>query len=135
MPAHTPTETPTEFVYRHIALWECGDLDAVLADYHQDAVVIVPTGHILKGRGAIAASLAEFFARFQDVELRLQKVMALGDELAVEWIFACTERTSGRRGRVRGAAFISLREGKIARWREYWDINTLMVQFATPDTT
>lgn len=134
MPAQTHTETPTEFVYRHVALWERGDLDAVLADYHQDAVVIVPTGHVLKGREAIAASLADFFARFQDVELRPQKIMALGDELAVEWIFACTERTSGRRGRVRGAAFISLRQGKIARWREYWDTNTLLVQFAEPDT-
>jgi|DewCreStandDraft_1066081.scaffolds.fasta_scaffold00179_86 steroid delta-isomerase-like uncharacterized protein len=133
MPASTDTETPTQFIYRHAALWERGDLDAVLADYHHDALVIVPTGHVLKGREAIAASLADFFARFQDVELRPQKIMALGDELAVEWIFACTDRATGRRGRVRGAAFISLRDGKIARWREYWDTHTLMRQFEGPE--
>ena len=58
--ASAQTLQPTDFVHRHMDAAAKGDVDAIVADYADDAVTITANG-VTVGKAAIRASFARMF--------------------------------------------------------------------------
>ena len=58
MSARTPEELCSQFTQR----FSTGDIDALVALYEPDAVLLPQPGHVARGRAAIRESLAAFLA-------------------------------------------------------------------------
>lgn len=111
---------------RQAQAWMDGDLDAVVADFAPDGVLIAPTGR-WQGRAAIRGAAVDFFARSGAVEVTLVRVVVDGDRGALEWTWSHVDRANGRRSTRANAIVFALRNGQIAHWREYFDTAILPV--------
>jgi len=106
-------------VERQARAWENEDLEAIVADFAPDGVLVSPGGS-WQGLDAIRAAAEGFFAGVTDVRIEVTRVLLDGDAGAAEWTW--TERRSdGTRRTAEDAVVFELRDGRIARWREYFD--------------
>ena len=101
--------TPTDFVNRHIAAAGKGDVDAMVADYADDAVTITAGGST-QGKAAIRAQFARMFgnrpaggAAPAGGGMKVQKIWQEGDVGFVSW----------ESGPVKGTDAFLVRNGKI----------------------
>jgi ketosteroid isomerase-like protein len=67
--------------------------------------------------------LAESQAGFEDVEIGIRKVFMSPNErqVAIEWDWAASRESDGERSVTHDAIIVSLVDGKIRSWREYFD--------------
>lgn len=94
-----------------VALFNAGDADAIAALYHGDAVNHQVTRDPVEGRDAIRAMFAREFAAAEMVCIP-EAIHEAGEVIALEW-----RDPLG----LRGCGFFTIREGKIAFQRGYWD--------------
>ncbi|HEV8297262.1 MAG TPA: nuclear transport factor 2 family protein [Acidimicrobiales bacterium] len=104
------------------------DLDAVMAAFSDDAsyhdlpIRTDPT----VGKAGIRKKLS-YLTACERIEFQFSLIVEDGDRILAErveiWHFA-----SGARPALPVMCCMEFRDGKIARWREYWDMNTLMGQ-------
>ena len=94
-----------------VALFNAGDADAIAALYHGDAVNHQVTQDPVEGRVAIRAMFAREFAAAEMVCIP-EAIHEAGEVIALEW-----RDPLG----LRGCGFFTIREGKIAFQRGYWD--------------
>ena len=100
--------------------WLRSDLDAYLALFAPDLVFRSPK-QTLHGRDAFAA-LARRSAEHLEPELfEFTDIATHGDVVLAEWHIAAVHRASGRRIEWWGMSTCTIRDGRIARWREYWN--------------
>lgn len=86
----------------HIAAWNARDLDAIVADYHDESVVI-RNDEVYRGRTEIRAFFAGMFARFDlTTEASLDRIIAQRNVVYITWRAA---------GRDAAGAAISSRQG------------------------
>ena len=111
-------------VVRQALSWIDADMDAALADWHPDGVLIAPAGRF--PLAAIPGAMAEFDAHYTDLEIRITNVFAnpAGDRVAIEWLWTVTRRADGARRATEDAILCDLVDGKILSWREYFDTAT-----------
>ena len=103
--------TPVDVVERFVALFNAGDADGLAALYHADAVNHQVTQDPVEGQAAIRAMFrAEFAAA--DMTCIPEAIHDAGDVVALEW-----RDPNG----LRGCGFFTIRAGKIAFQRGYWD--------------
>lgn len=107
-------------VARQARAWEDGNLDAIVADFAHDGVLHSPGGR-WQGQEAIRAAAANFLTLYEDVRVEITRVLLQGDEGAVEWTWNETRRSDGLRTSTEDGIIFTLRDGKILRWREYFD--------------
>ena len=112
------------FLLGRARAWREGDLDAIMADYAPDVVLIAP-GVRLEGPDALRASNERYLAEYTDIDVELTRVIVDGDQGALEWTWSETRRADGRRRSVDDAIIFALRDGKIVYWREYFDTAAL----------
>jgi uncharacterized protein (TIGR02246 family) len=108
------------FLLRRVRAWREGDVDAIMADYAPDVVLIAP-GVRLEGLDALRASNTRYLAEFTDINAELTRVIVDGDQGALEWTWSETRRADGLRRSVDDAIVFVLREGRIVYWHEYFD--------------
>jgi steroid delta-isomerase-like uncharacterized protein len=125
--------------------WSAHDPERVASLYTDDCVYEdVPLGAVSRGRRELAAlgrpfPLCGLGARpqdaFPDFGIELTAGFVAGDRAAMEWVMSGTHArglpgvpASGRRFRVRGATMLELRDGRVTRNRDYWDVATLLTQ-------
>jgi hypothetical protein len=101
-------ESPRELFERQVGLIEAGDLEGLLAQY-DDQAVLVRFDRVVTGREA----LREFFAGYLAGRPRIRSVDAYADADDVV-SYQATLETAG--GEVRGYGVFVLRDGKI--WRQ-----------------
>lgn len=105
------------------AYWaaECRrDLDAVLAHYHEDAVVTPPTGAPLRGHAAIAGFYVDEMRDYPGLEVGIVHEVRDGDEAALEWEAVLIDH-AGVRHPFRGVNVVRVRDGKFESVRAYFD--------------
>lgn len=135
-PAATPPVLPPL-----LAEWETAmashDLDRILALFTADAAwQEVPLNVDAQGHDAIRAHLEGVFAATADIAYDVSSGFATGDQMAAEWTVSGTVTGNfpglppgqGQRFSVRGASIFEVKDGKIARYTEYWDAYLFLVQ-------
>ena len=76
--------TPEEVFQHHAEALVAGDLDQIVADYADDAVLITPAG-VLRGRDAVRAAFTQLLADLPDAAWDLKTQIYEGDVLFLEW--------------------------------------------------
>ncbi len=103
--------TPRDVLEQWVAHFNAGDADALAALYHDDAVNHQVAQDPVVGRDAIRAMFAgEFEAT--DMVCQPEAIYEDGDVAIMEW--------SDPNG-LRGCGFFTVKDGKIAFQRGYWD--------------
>ena len=124
-----------------LVAWEAAmathDPDRILTLYTGDAVwEEVPLNLVARGPAEIRAHLGRLFAATPDIAYDVTGGFAAGDRVAAEWIITGTltgdfpglPPGTGQPFTVRGVSLYEVTNGTIARYTEYWDAYTFLVQ-------
>jgi hypothetical protein len=76
--------TAQEVFSRHVAALSAGDLDALLADYAENALVLTPSGEY-RGRAAVRELFAKLLEALPEVALEAQVTAFADDALLLHW--------------------------------------------------
>ena len=76
--------TPQEVFAHHAQALGAGDLDGIVADYAEDAVIISPTG-VLRGLDGVRAAFTQLLADLPNANWDLPTQIYEGDVLFLEW--------------------------------------------------
>ena len=127
------TSDSIDLVTRFCAAWADGDLD----DRHIDALVEFFTDDAVyhnmpldpvTGKEAIRATIAGFTGGVDSVEFRVDNLSGAEAVVLTERVDVFTTPAKTISLPVMGA--FEVREGKIAAWRDYFDLNQFMSQLA-----
>jgi len=78
------TRTPEEVFQHHAQALGAGDLEEIVADYADDAVVISPAG-VKRGQDGVRETFIQLLADVPDAAWELKTQIYEGDVLFLEW--------------------------------------------------
>jgi ketosteroid isomerase-like protein len=109
-------------VERQARSWERNDFGSGVVDWLPDGELTSPAGRVPASE--IEQELASFHRGFADLQVTVLNVFASPDKtkVAIEWDWEVTRRSDGVRGITHDAIIVDLVGGKIASWREYFDL-------------
>jgi limonene-1,2-epoxide hydrolase len=108
------------------AQWEKGDIDALLEYFADDAVYHnIPVDPVV-GRDAIRATIQMFTTGVERIEFRVRNISADGNVVLTERVDVFVLPTATIELPVMGT--FEVRDGKIAAWRDYFDLAQYMKQ-------
>ena len=117
-------------------VWNSHDVERItsfLADefLYED----VPAGVAHRNKDEFKASWRDFFAACPDFRVEWKTLFVAGDWAGGEWVMSGTQTgdwpilpATGKSVTLRGAAIIELKDGRIKRNADYWDMLSLMQQ-------
>ncbi|MGK5114850.1 MULTISPECIES: nuclear transport factor 2 family protein [unclassified Geodermatophilus] len=76
--------TPQEIFQHHVEAIGAGDVDAILADYAEDAVLITPD-QVVRGRDGIRQLFTSLLGEIPDADWTVPTQVFEGDVLFIEW--------------------------------------------------
>jgi ketosteroid isomerase-like protein len=90
------TRTPQEIFAAHVGATLAGDIDQIVADFTEDAVIITPAG-VQRGRDGVRAAFTQLLADLPDAKWDVPTQIFEGDVLFIEWnaVSASTRATDG----------------------------------------
>ena len=119
-PAATGHAEAVEALVRdHARAWMTGDTALARSILHDDALLAYPRRRV--DRDTWLSELAAFARANENTRIYVHKVLVDGDDFAVEWQFAATDRATGQRTAVGDAIIGRVRDGRIVLWKEYLD--------------
>jgi limonene-1,2-epoxide hydrolase len=117
---------PIDVVQTFCDTWAKGDLDALIEFFTEDAVYHnIPVAPVT-GKAAIRDTIAGFTAGVDRVEFRTRNIAASGSVVLTERVDAFFTPTVTIELPVMGT--FEVVDGKIAAWRDYFDLNQFMSQ-------
>jgi limonene-1,2-epoxide hydrolase len=122
------TNEPIELVGRFCAAWTDGDIDALVAFFADDAIYHNIPLEPVSGRDAIRATIAGFTQGVDRVEFRVVNIAASGNVVLTERVDVFVIGDRSIELPVMGT--FEVVDGQIAAWRDYFDLNQFMAQFA-----
>jgi limonene-1,2-epoxide hydrolase len=126
VPADDATTTPIELVRRFCAAWADLDLDALVEYFTDDAVYHnIPIAPV-SGRDAIRATIEGFTAGTERIEFRVRAIAADGPTVLTERVDVFVLPGATIELPVMGV--FEVRDGRIAAWRDYFDLNQFTSQ-------
>ena len=78
------TRTPQEIFKHHAETLLAGDLDGVVSDYSEDAVILSPGG-VKRGKEGVRETFVNLLADLPSAKWELPTVLFEGDTLFLEW--------------------------------------------------
>jgi ketosteroid isomerase-like protein len=113
---------PQDIVAAYFAACNAHDVARIVACHHPDAVNYdsCRPGHPVVGREAIGRLWERVFTRLPDIRWSEDRVLAVGDEVVVEWTLWATLPGHGPIT-LSGCDVYHVRDGLIANVRQYWD--------------
>jgi len=117
---------PIDVVQTFCETWAKGDLDALVEFFTDDAVYHNIPLDPVTGKDAIRATIAGFTGGVDSIEFRVLAIAANGNTVLTERIDVFTMPHATIELPVMGAFEIT--DGKIAAWRDYFDMNQFMSQ-------
>jgi limonene-1,2-epoxide hydrolase len=121
-------ETPVELVRRFCAVWSNVDPDEIAEFFTDDAVYHNIPMDPLTGRDTIKTFIAGFAGGAEQIDFRVRNIVADGDVVLTERIDVFLLPNGKVELPVMGA--FEVKEGKIAAWRDYFDMKQFMDQMA-----
>jgi steroid delta-isomerase-like uncharacterized protein len=135
----TPPDEP-EVIAAYTEAIGVHDAGAVVALYTEDAVVVqaVGNGGTFEGPDAIRAWVSDNLAAIPDLTMATEGVIVEGDRIAWQWVYRGSYTGAypglpagqGQPIELRGASFIELEDGRIARETIYFDNASFTTQVA-----
>jgi limonene-1,2-epoxide hydrolase len=126
VPADDATTSPIELVRRFCAAWADLDLDALVGYFTDDAVYHnIPIAPV-SGRDAIRATIEGFTAGTERIEFRVRAIAADGPTVLTERVDVFVLPGATIELPVMGT--FEVRDGRIAAWRDYFDLNQFTSQ-------
>ena len=117
-----------DIVREFCSAWEKGDYEALLDYFTDDAVYHnIPVDPVV-GKDGIRGVMQMFTTGVERIEFRVLHIVADGDVVLTERVDSFV-LPQGRIGLPVMGAF-ELRDGKIAAWRDYFDLNQYMTQLS-----
>ena len=113
-----------QLVQDFFAAWEKGDPDLVASFFTEDGIYHNIPQERTQGREEIRKLVSVWLAALQGMAFRFDRIMVLGNQIAMERV----DLVPGGSGpkELPCAGFMEIRDGKIALWREYWDVAQMM---------
>ncbi len=122
--------THTDLIHTYYAAWMRDDLEAVLALCTEDLVAVnVPIGP-LRGKQAVREFLAKFGRGMQQKRYVVERIIESGDSAMVEGVEHYVK--DGKSVSLPYMSRFKFRDGKIAEWRDYFDLQTVLRQLGLP---
>lgn len=100
--------------------WVRQDAEALAQLFTPDGELIVP-GSRWRGQTQIRAEVSRFALQYSEVQIDIQRIILAEDSAVVEWHYEDTEQATGRRNKADDAIVVDFKDGRIERWREYFD--------------
>jgi len=119
-------ETPIEVVRRFCAVWSNVDPDDIAEFFTDDAVYHNIPMDPITGREAIKSFIAGFAGGAEQIDFRVRNIMAEGDVVLTERVDVFVMANGKVELPVMGT--FEVRDGKIATWRNYFDMKQFMDQ-------
>ena len=122
------TENPIEIVRRFCAAWSNASPDELAEFFTDDAVYHnIPIAPVT-GRDTIKATIAGFTGGVEKIEFRVRNIVADGPIVLTERVdvFVLPQRSI----ELPVMGTFEVRDGKIAAWRDYFDMKQFMEQMA-----
>ncbi|HEY3096556.1 MAG TPA: limonene-1,2-epoxide hydrolase family protein [Acidimicrobiia bacterium] len=122
------TDSPIDIVRRFCAAWSSINADE-LAEYFADDAVYhnIPIAPVA-GRDTIKSTIAGFTGGVEKIEFRLRNIVADGPIVLTERVDVFVLPSGTIELPVMGT--FEVRDGKIAAWRDYFDMKQFMDQMA-----
>jgi steroid delta-isomerase-like uncharacterized protein len=115
-----------------VAAWNSHSPDKMLPLYTGDVFYEdVAFGEVSHGSAELRKFAASEFEGVPDLEIKLQRAYVHGGHGTIEWIFSGTDKgvfKTGKKFSVRGVSVIDVRDGKISRSLDFYDVATMMRQ-------
>jgi limonene-1,2-epoxide hydrolase len=122
------TDTPIDIVRRFCAAWSNVSPDELAEFFTDDAVYHnIPIAPVT-GRDTIKATIAGFTGGVEKIEFRLRNIVADGPIVLTERVDVFVLPQGAIELPVMGT--FEVRDGKIAAWRDYFDMKQFMDQMA-----
>ena len=121
-------DSPVEVVRRFCAAWADGDLDAIVGAFTEDAVYHNMPMDPVVGPEAIRAFIEGFLGGIDAVEFRVRNIVGTGDVVLTERVDVF--EAPGKRIELPVMGTFELRDGRIAAWRDYFDLQSFMAGLA-----
>ena len=110
-----------ELVRRFCAEWANADIPKILAYFTDDAVYHNMPIQPIQGKDAIKGVIEQFMAPFERCDWEIKHIAAQGDVVLTERV----DRFFGEKTvELPVMGVFELRNGKIAAWRDYFDLAT-----------
>jgi limonene-1,2-epoxide hydrolase len=126
------TDSPTNIVRRFCDAWSDSDLDELMAYFAEDAVYHNIPIDPVTGRDAIRATISGFTQGVEKIEFRVLNLAADGTTVLTERVDVF--HLPGNTIELPVMGTFEVRDGKIAAWRDYFDLNQFMTQMAPPSS-
>jgi len=118
------------------AAWSSYDMEKVASLYTDDIVYEdIAFGSIKRGKEELRAFIKECFVMFSDWKTEVKSSVISGDWGYSEWIWSATHTgnhpklpATGKRFSIRGASVYELKEGKIKRKTDYYNLVDFLQQ-------
>jgi steroid delta-isomerase-like uncharacterized protein len=109
------------------------DVEALLACFTSDATYTDNFFGAHTGTGSLRVMFERMFREGRDYSWVMNTVVETPEHAAAEWTFAyvatdALPRSAGRRVRFRGMSFFDLQRGRIAAYRECFDVGLACLQ-------
>lgn len=78
------TRTPQQIFQHHAEALGAGDLEGIVSDYSEDAVILSPDG-VKKGKAGVREAFAKLLADLPKADWELPTALFEGDVLFLEW--------------------------------------------------
>lgn len=121
-------DAPVEVVRRFCAAWADGDLDAIVGAFTDDAVYHNIPLDPVTGPEAIRTFIEGFIGGVDAVEFQIRNIVGSGDVVLTERVDVFV--APGRRVELPVMGTFELRDGRIAAWRDYFDLQSFMSAFS-----
>lgn len=108
------------FEQRRVA-WLAEDFDTYLGLFDQELVIEVPGRDPIHGLPAYAELVRTSYEHVRPVAFDFHALALDGPRVLSEWTITIEWRADGRQVSYRGMSICTLRDGRIASWREYYD--------------
>jgi limonene-1,2-epoxide hydrolase len=119
-----PPDSPVDVVRRFCDAWAGGDLDAIVGAFTDDAVYHNMPIAPVTGPEAIRTFIEGFLGGVDSVEFRVLNIAGDGDVVLTERVDVF--RAPGKVIELPVMGTFEVRDGRIAAWRDYFDLQTFM---------
>jgi len=115
-----------------IAAWNSHDPEKLIPIFTPDVTYEdVAFGQVSHGSDELRKFAASEFESSPDMKLELVSSSIQGGHGFLQWVFSGTDKgvfKTGKKFSVRGVSILELRDGKISRSQDYYDVATVMRQ-------
>ena len=93
-----------------------------LVPYYTDDVVFTDPIQTVRGLDAFIAMNRRLLSRAKEIRFEVRDMAESGDQIFVTWVMTMRAKLPAPVIRVEGVTHVTLRDGKVAVHKDYWDL-------------